>query len=133
MYFSGLLLLFILVPMIELALLIEIGSLLGTWATVGLVIFTGVAGATLARIEGFRVLTNIQRDLAEGRMPAPYLLDGVMILLAAAVLITPGLLTDIAGFLLLLPAFRNVMKQYLRRKFEEKLRQSSGQVTYWQG
>jgi len=133
MYFSGLLLLFILVPMIELALLIEIGSLLGTWATVGLVIFTGVAGATLARIEGFRVLTNIQRDLAEGRMPAPYLLDGVMILLAAAVLITPGLLTDIAGFLLLLPAFRNVMKQYLRRKLEEKIRQGSGQVTYWQG
>ncbi|MEM7393564.1 MAG: FxsA family protein, partial [Verrucomicrobiota bacterium] len=98
--------------------------------TLGLVVFTGFLGAALARFQGLRVLHQIRADLALGKMPAPYLMDGVMILLAGAVLITPGLITDAAGFLLLVPAVRQLLKEQLKKKIEEKLRKGTIEVTY---
>ena len=85
-----LLLLFILVPAIELALLLEVGSHLGTLPTLGLIAVTGVVGASLARRQGLAVLRRAQDQMARGELPAGSLADGVMILVAGALLITPG-------------------------------------------
>ncbi|MFQ5896472.1 MAG: FxsA family protein [Nitrospinota bacterium] len=116
--FFRLFLLFTAVPLLELALLIEVGSRIGVVATLALVIFTGALGAALARAQGFAVLRRIQMELAEGRSPASSLVDGALILAAGLLLITPGLLTDALGFALLLPPFRAWIKGQLRRRFE---------------
>jgi UPF0716 protein FxsA len=132
MFFTALLALFIVLPILELALLLRVGEWLGTMNTLALIILTGIVGATLARMEGLRVLRQMQQDLGQGRMPAPYLLDGLMILVAGALLITPGLITDTVGFLLLVPPFRAVLKDGLRRALERKLRRGTVNVTYWE-
>ena len=95
-----LLLLFILVPAVELVLLIEIGSRIGTLATLALIVGTGALGAILARRQGLRTIRQIQRELEAGRLPTDSLMDGVLILVAAALLVTPGILTDAAPVLL---------------------------------
>ena len=81
-------------PVVELILLIEIGQRVGTLATIGLIMGTGIVGASLARQQGLSTLARLRKDLDEGRLPAETLVDGVLILIAAAVLITPGVLTD---------------------------------------
>jgi len=113
-----LLLLFILVPAIELGLLIEAGSRIGTPATLGLIVITGVVGAALARREGLRVLARVQSELAAGVVPGDAVLDALMILVAGALLVTPGILTDVVGFLCLVPVFRSLVKRLLARRFE---------------
>jgi UPF0716 protein FxsA len=117
-----LLLLFIVVPAVELALLIELGSRIGTLATLGLIAATGVVGAALARSQGVSVLRQVQRELAEGRLPAGALVDGAIIVVAGALLMTPGVLTDALGFLCLLPGFRHRIKRALWRRFESAVR-----------
>ena len=129
---AWLLLLFIGVPILELALLLKINEYLHLPGTLTLVILTGVIGVGLARWQGLRILMLIQRDLAEGRMPAPYLIDGILVLLAGAVLITPGLLTDSLGFFLLIPVTRNLTKRWLRRVLEQKLRQGTVETVHWE-
>lgn len=124
-----LLLLFIAVPAIELVLLIEIGRHIGTLATLGLIVFTGALGAALARHQGLSVLHQVQSETAAGRIPAGALLDGVLILIAGAVLMTPGVLTDLFGFLCLVPAFRTMLKRYLRRRFESAAQSGRVHVT----
>ena len=124
-----LLLLFIAIPIIELFLLVEIGQRVGTLTTVGIIIATGAVGASLARQQGMSTLARLRADLAAGRSPADPIVDGVLILVAAAVLITPGLLTDLAGFLCLIPAFRRLVKRYLRRTFERAVRKGTVGVT----
>jgi UPF0716 protein FxsA len=118
-----LLLLFILVPTVELMLLIEIGSRIGTFPTLGLIVVTGVVGATLARHEGLQVLRRIQAELAQGQLPAGALVDGMIILIAGALLITPGVLTDALGFLCLVPGCRHIVKEVVRRRLEQAVRQ----------
>jgi len=113
-----LLALFILLPAVELALLIEVGQRIGTPATLGLILVTGIVGATLARRQGLRVFSAVQEEMADGRMPTSSLLDGLMILIASALLVTPGVLTDAVGFLCLHPGFRNLVKAQLRARFE---------------
>lgn len=130
MVFLYLLLLFIVLPLAELALLLKVGEYLHWEGTIALVILTGVAGAALARWQGLKVLFSIQKDMAEGRMPAPYLLDGLMILLAGALLVTPGLITDAVGFSLLVPPVRRNLKQWLRKKLEQKFNRKNVQTTY---
>ncbi len=120
-----LLLLFIAIPVVELFLLIEIGRRVGTLTTVGIIIATGVVGASLARQQGMNTLARLRADLAAGRLPADPIVDGVLILVAAAVLITPGLLTDLAGFLCLVPAFRRLVKRSLKRAFERAVREGT--------
>jgi UPF0716 protein FxsA len=121
-----LLLLFILIPIVELALLIRIGNWLGFWPTITLVIATGALGALLARSQGARVLQEIRADLGAGRVPAGRLVDGLLVLVGGLVLLTPGLLTDIVGFLLLVPFTRNRMKATVQRRFERMVK--SGEV-----
>ena len=113
-----LLLLFVVLPAVELALLIEIGSRIGTLETIGLIVITGVVGASLARSQGLRVLRRVQGEIAAGEMPADSLIDGVMILIAAALLVTPGVLTDAFGFLCLAPGFRALVKRELVQRIE---------------
>lgn len=123
-----LLLLFTVVPAIELALLIEIGSRIGTLPTIALIVLTGVVGAALARWQGITVLRQMQLETAEGRLPAASLIDGVIILIAAALLVTPGILTDAVGFLLLIPLTRAGIRRLMRRWLERALREGRANV-----
>lgn len=116
---------FTLIPVIELYLLIKTGILIGGFNTVLLVIFTGFAGAWLARMEGMSTMLKIRASLQNGLMPAEEMLDAAIIFLAGAVLITPGLLTDCFGLLLLWPVTRNKFKQVLRKKFDEMIQQGN--------
>lgn len=117
-----LLFLFTLVPVAELMVLIEIGEAIGLGPTLLLIFATGVAGAWLARREGARSWLQVQRELARGELPADSLLQGLMILVAGAFLVTPGVLTDAAGFLLLARPVRSALvdrlRSWLRRKVE---------------
>ena len=115
---AKLLLLFILVPLVELFLLIEIGRQIGTLLTLTIIVCTGILGAFLARRQGIGVLYQIRTEIANGRLPASQLADGIIILLAGAVLITPGVLTDALGFLCLIPTSRKLIKKMLRHWFE---------------
>jgi UPF0716 protein FxsA len=116
-----LILAFIAVPAVELALLIELGRHVGTLPTLGLIMGTGIVGAFLARKQGLSVLARAQEQLRLGQLPAGSLVDGVMILVAAALLLTPGILTDGVGFLLLVPPFRSYLKEVLRKRFEKAI------------
>ena len=109
---------FTIIPIIEIYLLIEIGSMFGALTAVALVILTGFLGAFLARMQGLQTLYRIQESLREGRMPSGELLDALLIVISGHVLLTPGFLTDSAGFLLLIPATRNAIKNWLRRQIE---------------
>ena len=109
---------FTIIPIIEIFLLIEIGSMFGALTAVTLVILTGFLGAFLARMQGLQTLYRIQESLREGKMPSGELLDALLIVIAGLVLLTPGFLTDSAGFLLLIPATRNFIKYWLRRQIE---------------
>ena len=109
---------FTIIPIIEIYLMIEIGSMFGALTAVALVILTGFLGAFLARMQGLQTLYRIQESLREGRMPSGELLDALLIVIAGLVLLTPGFLTDSAGFLLLIPATRNSIKYWLRRQIE---------------
>jgi len=109
---------FTIIPIIEIYLLIEIGSMFGALTALTLVILTGFLGAFLARIQGLQTLFRIQDSLREGRMPSGELLDALLIVIAGLVLLTPGFLTDSAGFLLLIPVTRNSIKYWLQRQIE---------------
>lgn len=128
--FFRLLLLFTLVPLIELALLIKLGQYIGALNTILIVILTGFVGAALARSEGFGVLRRIQNELAQGQLPGDSLLEGVLILSGALLLLTPGLLTDLLGFALLLPFSRVFFKNYLKKYFGHKINQGEIHVNY---
>jgi|AACY02.18.fsa_nt_gi Protein affecting phage T7 exclusion by the F plasmid len=130
MVFGYLLALFVVLPIVELALLLKIGEGVGWPATIMLVVLTGVVGAALARWQGLQLLLRIQHELSEGRMPAPHLLDGLMIIVAAALLVTPGLITDGTGFLLLVPAFRRVVKDAVRRYLARRVQTGVIDVSY---
>lgn len=120
--FLKLFLAFTLIPMIELYLLIKIGASIGAFNTLVLVIFTGAAGAWLARMQGLQTMFRVRARLQAGEMPADDLLDAVIIFAAGIVLLTPGLLTDIAGLLLLIPTTRLAFKGWLRIKLEQWMR-----------
>lgn len=113
-----LILLFTLVPAIELALLIWVGRQIGVMATLALIVITGVLGASLARSQGLATYSRVQKALAAGRMPGRELLEGLLILIAGAVLLTPGLLTDATGFALLVPPLRRAVARRLAARWK---------------
>lgn len=121
--FFRLFLLFTAVPLLELMILIELGSAFGLAPTIGLVLLTGAIGAWAARTQGFYVLSRIQDELGQNRLPAAQLVDGAMVLVGGVLLITPGLLTDLVGFALMVPAIRAVIRQWLMNKFEKMVRE----------
>lgn len=109
-----LILLFIALPVTEFALLIKLAESMGLLPTVALVLLTGVLGASLAKQQGVQTLTRIRSEMAGGKMPGDALFDGALILVAGAVLITPGVLTDAFGFCLLIPPLRAVVKRAIK-------------------
>ena len=116
-----LLLLFIIVPIVELMLLIKVGTYIGALNTVSIVIGTGVLGAILAKLEGLKTLQGIQRDLELGILPSERLLDGFFIFVGGLLLLTPGFATDILGFLLLVPYTRSFAKAWILYKFRNMI------------
>ena len=126
-----LIILFVGVPLVELYLLTKIGSRIGFFATLILIFVTGVLGANLAKTQGLGVMRRIQADLQAGRIPASALVDGLIILIAGAVLITPGILTDAFGFLCLVPSFRGFIRERISRFLQSQLR--GGNIQYFHG
>ncbi len=115
--FQILLLLFLLIPMLEIYLLIKVGGIIGALPTVFIVIFTAVLGAWLLRIQGFSTLARVQSVVAQGGIPAMELLEGAVLLLAGALLLTPGFFTDAIGFICLVPSLRRALIRRLLKNF----------------
>ncbi|MBN63196.1 FxsA family protein [bacterium] len=126
--FVRLLLLFTLVPIVELAVLIEIGQHLGMLPTVALVLATGALGAALARREGIQAFHRLRDSIGQGSFPGEAILDGVLILGGGLLLLTPGILTDLLGFAALVPGTRYFIKYYLKTAIERRIRSGSIQV-----
>ena len=118
--FVRLLLLFTVVPLVELFILVKLGGVIGVGATVAIVIGTGVLGAWLARQQGLGVLRRLSEELAQGGLPAEAMIDGLLILIAGAVLLTPGLITDALGFGLLMPQGRAAVRKMVVAKFVQQ-------------
>ena len=123
--FLRLFLIFTIVPIIEVWLLIKIGRVFGALPTVAMLIAISLAGAWLARSQGFRIIVSIQQELAAGRLPAAHILDGAFVLAGGILLLTPGFFTDFLGLVFLLPATRKLLKLWLGRWLEQKLRNGS--------
>lgn len=112
---------FLTVPIIELSLLLTIGAKIGIWATLVIIISTAMLGASLTRREGLKTWWRFQEKLTTGAFPNEELLDGLTILVAGALLLTPGFLTDAIGFILLIPGSRRVVKGWLRQRFNQHI------------
>ena len=118
-------LLFSIVPIIELALLIEIGRYIGSTLTVTIIIATGLAGAVLAKSQGAHVLKQLQFSIQNIQSPADPIIEGVLVLMGGLLLLTPGILTDAIGFFVLFPfsrqIFRNIFKEIILRRMNQKI------------
>jgi UPF0716 protein FxsA len=112
-----LLALFIVVPILEIYVIIQVGQAIGAWWTVALLIADSIAGTLLMKSQGRAAWRRFQLALAEGRMPAREVLDGVLVIFGGAFLVTPGFCSDIVGALLLLPPTRAVIRRVLVRRF----------------
>lgn len=121
-----LILLFIGLPLLELSLLIEVSERIGWMPTLAVAVVTGIAGASLARSQGLALWVRLQAELAAGRAPTETMLEGVLVLMAGLVLLTPGFLTDITGLLCLMPWTRRPLLVWLRRRL--KAGQAAGRV-----
>lgn len=126
--FLRLLALFILVPIAELAIFIALGDKIGLPATLAIIIITAFLGAALTKSQGARALQRFRQASAEGRLPHQEVTDGLLILIAGAVLLTPGFLTDTVGFLLLVPPFRALVRGRLASYLKTKIRVVSPNV-----
>ncbi len=114
-FFQVLFLIFISVPILEIYLLIQVGSQVGAFYTVLLVVGTAVLGAALIRSQGLHTIEKIKRCSARGELPAEPLLEGLLLLLAGALLLTPGFFTDALGFLVVIPILRQQLAKNIIR------------------
>ena len=121
-------LLFTVVPLVELYLLVRVGSVLGAGPTIALVLLTGALGAWFARLEGLRVLRRWQESLARQELPKDGVFDGLLIFVGGLMLITPGILTDIAGLCMVMPLTRRGIVAMLRRWVERQIATGRVQV-----
>ncbi len=107
---------FLAIPLIEIALFIQIGGLIGLWPTLGIVVLTAIFGTWLVRSQGAREIANLRQSFAELRDPSEPLANGAMILLAGALLLTPGFFTDAVGFALLIPSVRAAAFRFVKSR-----------------
>lgn len=126
--FLKLLILFTLLPLMELLILLKVGALLGFVNTLLVVISTAAIGAFLAKKQGVSTLKRIQQQLSTGSLPAAELLDGLIILVAGVLLITPGILTDLCGFLLLIPSTRTLFTLRLKAHLQNRIHRAGVQT-----
>ncbi len=115
--FTIIFILFLTIPLVEIYLLIKVGGVIGAPMTIFLVVFTAVLGAWLLRIQGFSTLRRIQQTLNQGGLPAVELLEGALLLMAGALLLTPGFFTDAIGFACLVPVLRRTLIMHAMRRF----------------
>ncbi len=120
--FRKLLLLFILVPLAEFYLFWTLGDKIGLLSTFAIIFITAIIGASLTKSQGDRAIKKLQHATGKGTLPTQEALDGIIIIIAGTVLITPGFLTDAVGFLLLIPTNRTLIAKYLGRKLKNKIR-----------
>ena len=118
---AKLLLIFTIVPIIELTLLITLGDKIGLEPTLLIVLTTALLGATLGKFQGGRAWRSIKQELGSGKLPQDSLLDGLAVVVASAFLVTPGVLTDFAAFSLLIPFTRAPIKRFVRARVEKWL------------
>ena len=109
---------FTIIPVSEIYILIAIGGQIGILPSIGLVILTGIVGASLARSQGLQTLGRIRDSFQQGVVPGEELLNALLIAIAGIVLLTPGFLTDAAGLFLLIPATRTLCRGWLKRRIE---------------
>lgn len=114
--FPILVILFICVPIIEIALFIQIGGWIGLWPTIAIVLFTAFVGASLVRSQGIQTLMTVQSRLQQGELPAQQIIEGIMLAVSGVLLLTPGFMTDALGLLVLLPAPRTWMAKQLMQR-----------------
>jgi len=129
--FIKLFLAFTLIPVIEIYLLIKLGSIVGALNTIILVIVTGFTGAYLARMQGMQTMLRVRQNLQMGIKPTEELVDAVIIFVAGIVLLTPGFLTDATGLFLLFPATRYHFKRWLRYKFDQWVKSQNVHFTHY--
>ncbi len=122
-------LLFMAIPVAEVIIYIELGKHIGLIPTLTLIFGTGIAGAVLAKQQGFYIIREIQKELRDGVVPGNQLLDGFLLLAGALLLLTPGLLTDAAGFVLLLPFSRRYIREWLKKKLRKWI--LNGKVNFY--
>lgn len=125
------LLLFTIVPLVELWLLIEIGRLWGALPTVLMVGATGFLGVILLKAQGVMVLYRMREEINKGVMPSGSIFEGILLLLGGAFLVTPGLITDLVGFSFLIPITRAVIKNVLRKAIQKYMSQGNVYIRYW--
>lgn len=113
--------LFIVVPMVEIYVIVQVGHAIGALDTIGLLILVSVVGAWLTKHEGFIVLRRLRAQLDAGKAPTGELVDGVLVLCAGVLMMTPGFVTDAIGLLVLFPPTRAVLRRYLRHRFEVRV------------
>lgn len=99
--------LLLIIPIAEISGFIVIGDLIGLWPTLGMILVTAIGGSILLRVQGFGILSRIQNEIRDNKVPARDLVHGVMIMIAGVLLLTPGFITDTLGFLLFVPALRD--------------------------
>lgn len=116
---------FTIIPLLELLVLIPLGQEIGVWPTIAIVVATAATGAWLGKMQGLGAWKRIQGELASGQLPGDSILDGLLILIACTLLITPGVLTDVVGIALLIPPARKPIKKYLKRRFTKQLQNPS--------
>jgi UPF0716 protein FxsA len=128
--FGLLLLFFTVIPITELALIISIGGKIGVAWTIIIVLGTGIAGAYLARLQGLMTIRRVQYEMAQGRVPGKEIIDAMLIFAAGLLLLTPGFLTDITGFFLLMPFGRALVRAFLHRRLAAMVQSGSVQVHF---
>lgn len=116
-----LLILFVAVPIIELAAILQVGSWIGFWPTLALLIADSILGSVLMRSQGRAAWRRFNEAIAAGRPPAKEVVDGVLVIFGGALLLTPGFVSDILGILFLLPPTRAVLRTFLVRRFASRL------------
>jgi UPF0716 protein FxsA len=124
-----LILLFIVVPLVELYVIIQVGQAIGVLPTIALLFLDSVLGAVLLRSQGRAVWLRFNTALAEGRVPARETFDGAMVIFGGALLLTPGFITDLFGLLLLIPPTRAALRGFLTRL--AKRRWLAGRAVFW--
>jgi len=116
-------LIFLLVPLVEIYFLIQVGGVIGAVPTIALVVFTALLGAMLLRFQGWATLTRSRRVMAQGQLPALEMLEGVLLVFAGALLLTPGFFTDAIGFIFLVPPLRQALIRWFLSKSEFRVQQ----------
>ncbi|MDQ1522054.1 MAG: protein FxsA, partial [Actinomycetota bacterium] len=115
--FAVLALVFIVVPLVELYVIVQVGQAIGVWDTIGLLLLSSIVGALLARHEGFVVIGRVRERLERGEVPGRELLDGMLILAGGLLMVVPGFVTDAIGILLLFPPTRALARLFVQRRF----------------